>query len=134
MMIKIYQHSASCVTAFAQSGAVEALRSKESESAANEMVDEYRRKRSIMMRYLERSDYFNCRLAQGAFYCFPSYDFPKPSVELAKELLEEAHVATVPGIAFGSCGEDHLRLSYVASDSDLAEAFNRIEIYFNSRA
>ena len=126
-MIKIYQHSVSCVTAFAQSGAVEALRSEESECAANEMVEAYRRKRSIMMRYLELSDFFTCHVAQGAFYCFPSYDFPKPSVELANDLLEEVHVASVPGIAFGDCGENHLRLSYVASDGDLAEAFERVE-------
>jgi aspartate aminotransferase len=132
-MIKIYQHSVSCVTAFAQSGAVEALRSEESQFAANEMVQAYRSKRKLMMEYLERSDFFKCEIAQGAFYCFPSYNFPKPSIEVANDLLNEVHVATVPGVAFGSSGENHLRLSYVSSQEDLAEAFNRIEGYFNSR-
>ena len=81
------------------------------------------------MRYFERSEFFSCQIAQGAFYCFPSYNFSKPSVELAKELLEEVHVATVPGIAFGACGENHLRLTYVASESELEEAFKRMDSY-----
>jgi aminotransferase len=39
-------------------------------------------------------------------------------------------VATVPGVAFGKCGEDHLRLSYAASEEDIREAFRRMENYF----
>ena len=53
-----------------------------------------------------------------------------PSVELAKVLLEEVHVATVPGAAFGACGEGHLRLSYATSAELISEAFERMGDFF----
>ncbi len=126
-MIKIYQHSTSCVTAFAQAGAVEALRNPESQRAAKAMVEAYSHKRQLMMTLLTRSGFFQCRGAKGAFYTFPSYSLQKSSVELAQELLERVHVATLPGVAFGECGEHHLRLSYAVADEQLVEAFDRIE-------
>jgi len=130
-MIKIYQHSVSCVTAFAQAGAIEALRSEASRIASRQMVEGYRERRALMMKRIETSGFFECRRPpQGAFYCFPSYRGPKPSVELAKALLEEMHVATVPGLAFGECGEGHLRLSYATSLEEISEAFDRMTAYF----
>ncbi len=54
-----------------------------------------------------------------------------PSVELAKVLLEEVHVATVPGAAFGACGEGHLRLSYATSAELISEAFKRMGDFFD---
>lgn len=127
-MIKIYQHSVSCVTAFAQAGAVEALRSEASRKAAKEMVEGYRERRAVMMELIEKSEFFECGIMpRGAFYCFPSYRPTIPSVEFAKALLEEAHVATVPGAAFGQCGEGHLRFSYATSTESIVEAFRRME-------
>jgi aminotransferase len=46
------------------------------------------------------------------------------------ELLEEARVAVVPGIAFGPSGEGHLRLSFGRSEEDINKAFDRIEKHF----
>ena len=83
-----------------------------------------------MMEYLERSDFFKCEIAQGAFYCFPSYNLNVPSLDLSQSLLQEAHVATVPGSAFGTCGEGHLRLSYAADLKDIRKAFERMEVFF----
>ena len=64
------------------------------------------------------------------FYCFVSYHYNLPSPLLAENLLRKAHVATVPGVAFGKCAENHLRLSYAASEEDILEAFKRMENYF----
>jgi len=133
-MIKIYQHSTSCVTAFAQNGAIEALRGEASRQAAMHMVEGYKDRRSVMMKLIEESEFFGLRCPpKGAFYCFPSYRLGMPSVELAKALLEEVHVATVPGAAFGACGEGHLRLSYAASTDHIAKAFERMETFFTRR-
>jgi aspartate aminotransferase len=128
-MIKIYQHSASCVTAFCQAGALEALQGAESRKAVRGMIDGYSKRRELMMGLLRDSTFFHCEHAQGAFYCFPSYSLEKPSALLARDLLEVAHVATVPGSAFGESGEGHLRLSYSASEEDIVKAFERIEAY-----
>jgi len=130
-MIKVYQHSTSCVTAFAQAGAIEALRSEESREAAKRMVEGYKERRAIMLDLIQRSDFFELKAEpQGAFYCFPAYRLTKPSVQLARELLEEVHVATVPGRAFGECGEGHLRLSYATEPALITEAFERMEEFF----
>lgn len=130
-MIKIYQHSTSCVTAFAQHGAIEALRAGASRQAAKQMFEGYRERRAVMMRLIEQSDFFDLRCPpQGAFYCFPSYRLNIPSLKLSKALLEEVHVATVPGAAFGTCGEGYLRLSYATSPDHMVEAFKRMDTFF----
>jgi len=132
-MIKIYQHSATCVTAFAQAGAIEALTSEESQRASQEMMAGYRERCDLTMELLKRSPFFDCRTPQGAFYVFPSYTLDMPSLAFATELLEKAHVATVPGAAFGACGERFLRLCYSTSKEELVEAFDRIETFARKR-
>ena len=125
-MVKIYQHSATCVTAFAQAGAIEALKSKESKVESQKMMQGYKERCDLSMQMIQQSDYLDCFYPQGAFYVFPSYKANMPSLKLANLLLSEAHVATVPGSAFGECGEGHLRLSYSTSKENIVEGFNRI--------
>jgi aspartate/methionine/tyrosine aminotransferase len=82
---------------------------------------------------IEKSDYLNLnRDPEGAFYCFPSYAFDMKSVELASRLLAQYHVATVPGLAFGHCGEGFLRLSYATDSRSIEEAFDRMDVFFNA--
>lgn len=132
-VIKIYQHSATCVTAFAQAGAVEALTNGASQCASAQMMAGYKARRDLMMELLDRSEFFDCVPPQGAFYCFPSYTLDKPSLEFATELLQETHVATVPGSAFGQCGEGFLRLCYSTSKENIVEAFDRIKVFIRKR-
>jgi aspartate aminotransferase len=111
-MLKVTQHSTSCVTAFAQAGAIEALTSDTSREAAKIMVEGYAERRALMLQLIEKSGFFDVKFPpKGAFYCFSSYRCDRPSLEVAEELLREAHVATVPGAAFGGCGEGHLSRS-----------------------
>lgn len=132
-MIKIYQHSATCVTAFAQAGATEALTSDAAQRASEQMVAGYKARCDLMVELLDRSEFFECVAPHGAFYCFPSYTLDRPSLEFATELLEEAHVATVPGSAFGQCGEGFLRLCYSTSKENIVEAFDRMETFIKRR-
>jgi aminotransferase len=132
-MVKIYQHSATCVTAFAQAGGIEALISNESRAASLEMMAGYRERRDLTMELIQSSEYFDCVPPQGAFYVFPTYSLQMPSLEFATRLLEEAHVATVPGSAFGTCGEGALRLCYSTSLENIREAFERIETFIRKR-
>ena len=65
---------------------------------------------------------------KGSFYLFPSIkDTGLTSQEVADKILMEAHVLTLPGNAFGKCGEGHLRLCCTVSVEKLKEAFDRIE-------
>lgn len=64
---------------------------------------------------------------KGAFYLFPNISgLGLSSADLAMRLLEKARVVTVPGTAFGECGEGYLRLSYATSKEKIAEAMSRI--------
>lgn len=126
-MEKIYQHSTTCVNSFSQAGALEALVSDESQEVLREMFNKYKSRRSLIMSLIDDSTLFTCDKPQGTFYCFPEYDADISSLDLAKELLEQVNVATVPGAAFGKGGEGHLRLCYATSEEDISEAFERIE-------
>ena len=68
-----------------------------------------------------------------AFYCFPNYSLDMPSLALSKALLEEVHVATVPGAAFGENGEGYLRFSYATTIENITEAFERMQMFFKNK-
>jgi aspartate aminotransferase len=133
-MVKIYQHSATCVTAFAQAGAIEALKSEVSAQASASMMDGYAERRDLITELIDRSECFDAVAPDGAFYIFPSYTLDIPSLELAKDLLEQAHVATVPGSAFGDCGEGYLRLCYSTSKGSIVEALERMNRFVEDQA
>jgi aminotransferase len=64
---------------------------------------------------------------RGGLFAFAKVDGCADSVRLANELLERAHVVTIPGAAFGKSGEGYLRLSYgVASPAELQDAVHRL--------
>jgi aminotransferase len=68
----------------------------------------------------------------GGFFAFGRVEGCADSDALARTLLEEAHVITIPGAAFGAAGEGHLRLSYgYASLDDLREALDRLSRFFD---
>jgi aminotransferase len=73
--------------------------------------------------------------ANAAFFGFVRVDGCSDSTALAESLIQEAHVVTLPGAAFGQSGEGHLRLSYGAvSTAAVAEAMLRLATYFERRA
>ena len=130
-MTKIHQYTMLCAPITGQMAAIEALKSDVSRQAAKDMTQGYRERRAVMLKLIDASEVFELKVApQGAFYCFPSYSLDMPSVDLAKALLEEVHVATVPGCAFGACGEGYLRLSYATSTELIQEGFERMETFF----
>ena len=64
----------------------------------------------------------------GSFYVFPNIKATGlSSEEVTKRIMEEAHVLVLPGNAFGSCGEGHIRISCTVGIEKLREAFDRIE-------
>lgn len=65
---------------------------------------------------------------KGSFYLFPSIKKTGlTSEEVSSLLLEKAHVLTLPGNAFGACGEGHIRICCTVTMEKLKEAFDRIE-------
>jgi aspartate aminotransferase len=104
-------------------------------SSIKYMIDEFATRRKIMINLLSGIPGFKLNQPQGAFYVFPdiSYYFDREiggnKIENASDfalfLLEEAHVATVTGEAFGN--DNCIRISYAASEQNIRIAVSRIE-------
>ena len=88
--------------------------------------------RQVMCQRLDHlSDLFSYVRPKGTYYIFPKYSLSISSIEMAKKLLFEAGVVTVPGIGFGMEGEYHLRLSFGTPPDQINSAFDRIEKWWN---
>ena len=123
-MMKVHQYTMLCAPIQGQMAAIEALRS--GNSFVEEMREEYDRRRNMMVTGLNEIG-LNCIEPDGAFYTFPSIkNLHMPSIEFAEQLLIEEKVAVVPGSAFGSSGEGHIRCCYAVSQNEIEEALVRI--------
>jgi aspartate/methionine/tyrosine aminotransferase len=113
------------VTAFAQAGAIEALRGPQ--AAVEAMVEEVVARRDLVVDGLNAIPGFRCHRPQGAFYVFPDISGTGLSgAELADRLLYEAGVCVLAGTAFGGVGGNHIRISYANSRENLTEALGRL--------
>lgn len=98
------------------------------------MVDEFHKRRDLVIDLLRKIDGIKVNVPKGAFYVFPdvSYYFNKTikgkniknASDFSMFLLEEANVATVAGDSFGA--PECIRISYAASQQNLVEAISRI--------
>jgi aspartate/methionine/tyrosine aminotransferase len=92
------------------------------------MVDAFRQRRDLIVAGLNEIPGFRCLLPKGAFYVFPNIEGTgQTSQELADYLLEKAGVALLSGTCFGVYGEGFLRLSYANSETNIANALERIK-------
>ncbi len=124
-MTKIHQYTMMCAPTMGQVAAIEALKS--GEDSATEMVEDYNRRRLIIIKGLNDIG-LPCFEPRGAFYAFPSIKGTgMTSEEFAERLLIEEKVAVVPGSAFGQCGEGYVRCCYATSLADIDEALSRMK-------
>src|SRR5438046_1273897 len=102
------------------------------------MLAEYEQRSKRIVEGLRATSGITCERPRGAFYAFPNvsaylgegrHAHAKTCTELAKLLLEKAHVALVPGEAFGAPG--YLRLSYATSIERIEEGLRRLERFFS---
>ena len=128
----LQSHETSNVNNVAQRAA---LAAREGDLSAVAMMREaFDRRRRTIQPMLDAIDGVSCLLPEGAFYAFPSMTgvlgrklrgrCPATTLELAEVVLEEAHVAFVPGEAFGAPG--YARFSYALSDEDLRTGVTRL--------
>ena len=124
-LVRFFVNSTSCVPPFVQLAGVAALTGPQDEPRA--MLEEFRRRRGLIVAGLNDLPGVSCVMPRGAFYAFPNVrDVPIATEELAGRLLEEAGVAVLAGTAFGQVGKDNLRLSYANSPENLERALERM--------
>jgi aspartate aminotransferase len=131
-MLKLQSHSTSNATSIAQKAAAQALRGPQ--DSVGMMLTEFERRRGKIVAGLRAIPGIKCAMPEGAFYVYPNVSayLKKNGVAdataLAEKLLDEVHVALVPGPAFGT--EEHVRISYAASQEQIDEGLRRLKDFF----
>ncbi len=131
VMNKIHQYGILCAPRQGQAAALEALRTgrENNYEDVRHMRDSYDRRRRLMVDGLRKLG-LSCFEPRGAFYVFPSIRATGlTSEEFCERLLNEQHVACVPGTAFGPCGEGHIRCSYATAVDKLTVALERMKTF-----
>ena len=128
----LQSHSTSNPATMTQVAAIEAL--KTPDSVVQAMASEFDKRRQHIMKRLDGIPGLTYVEPEGAFYIFPNFSSftgktikdrkIKGSLDLAEMLLNEAKVAVVPGIAFGT--DNHFRLSYATSMANIDKGLDRI--------
>lgn len=130
-MLKIHQYCIMCAPTTSQYAAIAALRNGDGEVAV--MRESYNQRRRLLLKRLGDMG-IPVFEPEGAFYIFPNISkFGMSSEEFALKLLEEKHVAVVPGSAFGDCGEGYIRISYAYSIKQLEQAMRRIKEFIQEK-
>jgi aminotransferase len=128
-LVRIHQYTIMSAPTTAQDAALEAL--KTGEPYVKEMVDEYNRRRKLLVAGLNRLGLTTFE-PRGAFYTFPNIKASGMDDEtFAEKLLLEQGVAVVPGNAFGPGGDGFVRACYATAYEKIEEALRRMEKFMN---
>jgi aspartate aminotransferase len=135
-MSKLQSQSTSSPAAMVQKAAIAAVNGPQ--QCVCEMRADYMRLRDRILEGFTTIPGITCTRPDGAFYVYPNVSAflgkpgAKNTTELASRLLQEAHVVTVPGEAFGT--QEHIRLSYAVSQGDIDEGVVRMKKFFSNLA
>lgn len=125
-MVTLQQHLATCVGSFTQAGAALAF-GEEPGPELTGMWSEWEERCAFMAAEVDALPGVTCATPEGGFYAWADIrETGETSEGLARRLLEDHHVAVVPGSAFGEEGEGFLRITCVKSREDLEEALRRM--------
>jgi aminotransferase len=133
-ILKIHDALVTCAPVVSQYAAIAAL------ELGRETIDRFREeflaRRNLTLGALDRlSHLLDYQKPNASYFVFPRVKDVVPmardSRRLARDILERARVALVPGIAFGPSGEAHLRISYSRERAEIEEAFARLGDYFH---
>jgi len=122
---KLSTNSVSCTASFTQIAAAEAITGPQEK--AFEIVEEFDRRRHIIVNGLNSIKGIDCPMPDGAFYVFPSIkDTGIGSRIFADKLLQDFGVASLAGESFGEFGKGHLRFSFANSIENIEKALDKI--------
>ena len=132
-MAVVQSQATSCPSSVSQAASVAALTGPQ--EFLKERTASFQRRRDLVVNGLNAIDGLDCRVPEGAFYTFsgcagmlgkvtPSGKKIETDADFCAYLLDDAHVAVVPGSAFGL--SPFFRISYATSEAELKEALTRI--------
>lgn len=124
-IFKTHQMNTACANSAAQIAVLKGLSS--GKDFSQDMVDEFTKRRNILVKGLNDISGIKCFMPKGAFYAFPNIKGTgMTSQEFSEKMIEKVKVATVPGNEFGDQGEGYVRLAYTVGEDKLSEALDRI--------
>ena len=133
---RIQSHTTSCVNSMTQKAALVAL--NEDDGSVEKMRVQFEQRRNYLVERLNQIENVKCVMPKGAFYAMPyvgkyltkNKKKIKNTVDLCKYVLQEYHVAIVPGSAFGA--ENFVRFSYANSMENITTGVDRFEAALKS--
>ncbi|MEZ5399559.1 MAG: pyridoxal phosphate-dependent aminotransferase [Bryobacteraceae bacterium] len=134
-VIKLHSHMTSNPTSIAQIAAIEALRGPQ--DSVGQMLEQYRKRRAFVIDRLRKMPGTSVQEPMGAFYAYPNFGEAMrklgiaSSLDFAGQLLSKAHVAVVPGEAFGTT--EHVRISYATSMHEIERGLDRIDNFIQGK-
>jgi aspartate aminotransferase len=130
---KLQSHSTSNPVSVSQKAALEAVTGPQ--DSVGQMLGEYAKRRRFVIDRLRAIPGVRCAEPGGAFYAYPNIASSfargiRDTMDFSVKLLEKAHVAVVPGEAFGT--KEHIRISYATSMELLEKGLTRIAEFMES--
>jgi aspartate/methionine/tyrosine aminotransferase len=130
---RLSTNSVSCTASFTQIAVLEAMDGPQDDAYA--IVEEFKKRRDIIVEGLNRIPGLRCALPKGAFYTFPNVEGTgMTSRQFADGLLEEQGVACLAGESFGEYGRGCVRFTFTNSVENIERALERIEKFVASKA
>jgi len=135
-ILTVHDALVTCAPVVSQHAAVAALQL--GAPFVEQFRNEFRARRDRIIERLDRLPHvFDYQRPNASYFVFPrvkdTVPLARDSRRLATDILERAHVAVVPGVAFGPTGEAHLRLCYARTPEEIDAACDRLEDYFAGR-
>lgn len=130
-MTKLQENVAACAPLPSQYAAIEALSGREDYS--KNMVDIFTERRNVLYEGLKDVPKLRCHAPEATFYMMVDISQTgMTSLEFAHALLKNAHVAVVPGIAYGKSCDKYVRIAFTLEVEKIREGIKRITDYMKT--
>ncbi len=125
-VVKLQENVAACAPLPSQYAAIEALGTDEDYS--EHMIETFTRRRDTLYKELKEAEGIRVIKPEATFYAMVNISGLgyESSVQFAYDLLENAHVAVVPGVAYGNICKDFIRIAFTLDESKIIEGAKRI--------
>ncbi len=128
---KLQENIAACSALPSQYAAIAALSGDE--IAANMMRSGFEKRRNLIVDSINEIDILSCKYPKGTFYAWVNISKTgMKSEDFAYALLEAVQVAVVPGIAYGNCCDDYVRIAFTMDEEKILEGVRRIRMFADS--
>ncbi|WP_288316915.1 pyridoxal phosphate-dependent aminotransferase [uncultured Muribaculum sp.] len=130
-MTKLQENVCACAPLPSQYAAIEALSGNGRYS--ENMVNIFTNRRNVLFNGISKIDGLRCSIPEATFYLMVDISSTgMSSEEFAVALLQEEHVAVVPGIAYGNSCDKYIRIAFTLEEEKIREGINRINRFMNN--